>query len=177
MPPKKQVTADMILEKAFAITREQGFESITARALAKALGFSTQPIYQAFADMEALKIAVIRKAVAVMAAFVAEQRDAALPEELSLLIGYVRFADREKKLFQLIFTSGPGAFGQAAAASEPVPLPEDLLIYANGMIMMSAYKTLRRSPEEQKAMLIRAYALFRGAESEARPPEQKGNRT
>ncbi len=173
MPPKKQLTEDVILNQAFALARTQGFETITARGLAKALGCSTQPIYQSFGDMEGLKTAVIRKAVEELTAFVARQRDAALPQELDTLIGYVRFAGQEKKLFQLIFTSGPAALGQALPAGSRMPFDENLLIYANGMIMMSAFQTLRRSPEEQKAMLMRAYALFQGGGA-ARPAEDTG---
>jgi len=160
MPPKKQITEAMILEKAFALTRETGFERITARGLADALHCSTQPIYRAFQDMAALKTAVTKQAVAQMMWFVMEQKDDSLPDELNVFIGYVRFADREKKLFQLIFTSGVGMLGQMMTAGRQIRFDSDMLIYANGMIMMSAYQTLRRSPAEQRAMLIHAYEAF-----------------
>ena len=160
MPPKQQVTDEMILDKAFALTREHGFAQLSARGLAAALHCSTQPIYRAFADREALKAAVIRKAIALMMRFMLEHREDALPEELGRLLGYVRFAGQEKHLFQLIFTSGAGELGQAVAAGREFRFDPHMLVYANGMIMMTAFQTLRLSPAEQRAMLIRAYEAF-----------------
>lgn len=165
MPPKKQVTEEMILEKAFALTREHGFDSISARALARELNCSTQPIYQMFSDMAGLKIAVIKKSAAVMMEFIARHKDPALPEELGFILGYVRFAGQEEKLFQLIFTSGANGPGQSFAAWGRMRFDRfdtDMIVYANGIIMMSAFQALDRSWEEKKKMIVRAYEKFHG---------------
>lgn len=106
MPPKKQITAIQIVEKAFEMVRQEGYESITARKLAQALNCSTQPIYQSFTDMNGLKLALTHKAQEWMMKFISMNGDADLPAELSRILGYVQFANTEKYLFQLIFASG-----------------------------------------------------------------------
>ena len=55
MAPKQIITKEIILEAAFKITREMGFENVNARSLAKALGCSTQPIYSRYTNMDELK--------------------------------------------------------------------------------------------------------------------------
>ena len=75
MPPKKHITKEIILEKAFAITKDFGFDSISARTLAKQLDCSTQPIYQAFTDMDGLKTAIIEKSISIMLDFIIEHKD------------------------------------------------------------------------------------------------------
>lgn len=62
MPPIKQINKYQIIEKGFHIVRSEGYSSLTARKLAKDLNCSTQPIYQAFADMKELKFELIKKA-------------------------------------------------------------------------------------------------------------------
>lgn len=163
MPPKKQVTEEMILHKAFDLTREHGFDSISARTLASELNCSTQPIYQSFSDMAGLKAAVIKKSIVTMMEFIFRHKDPALPEELGFILGYVRFADREKKLFQLIFTSGANDLKQSFVACGqvcPNRFDVDLVIYANGIIMMSAFQVLDQSWEEKKKRIIQFYEKF-----------------
>ncbi len=63
MPPKQSYTREMILQAAYKITRENGFETVNARSLAKELGCSTRPIYSWFATMEELKSALYTMAV------------------------------------------------------------------------------------------------------------------
>lgn len=163
MPPKKQITALQIVEKAFAMVRQEGFEALTARKLAQALNCSTQPIYQSFADMNGLKLALIRKAQEEMLRFIAEHAEADLPVELSRILGYVQFADTEKYLFQLIFASGGGA-GEVGQSYVPQEIGIDLnmIIYAHGIVMMMAYRTLQLPWETIRAMIIQAYAAFKG---------------
>lgn len=162
MPPKRQISEEMILEQAFVMTRKQGFEHLTARALAGELHCSTQPIYQAFGGMEGLKTAVIRKAIGMMMWYVLEHKEDALPDEVSWLLGYVQFADREKMLFQLIFTAGMRELSQVVGANRQIRFDPDLLIYANGMILMTAFQSIQPSPTERRAMLLHAYEAFRG---------------
>ena len=56
MPPKKRITKELILQKAFEIIHEEGIESLNARYLAKQLNCSTMPIFQSFQDMRDLKM-------------------------------------------------------------------------------------------------------------------------
>ena len=60
MPPKKRITRELILKKAFDMVHEEGIDSLNARALAKKLNCSTMPIFQSFQDMRDLKMEVKR---------------------------------------------------------------------------------------------------------------------
>ena len=55
MPPLQRTGKDQIINAAFDIVREEGFCNLNARAIAKKLGVSTQPIFSNFKNMEDLK--------------------------------------------------------------------------------------------------------------------------
>lgn len=157
MPPKVQVSKQIILEKAYTLTRQGGPACFTARSLAAALGCSTQPIYAAFGDMRQLQQAVAQKAAGEMMRFLKAHAEASVPQELSLLLGYVRFSDVEPQLFRLLFASGPELLTQAFSAFAPVSLPQDALIYANGVIMMSAFGALPLSWTQKRRRLMEVF--------------------
>ena len=52
MARKATVTENMILDNAFALMREEGFEQVTARKLAAKVGCSTQPIFRLYENMD-----------------------------------------------------------------------------------------------------------------------------
>ena len=62
MPPAQKTGKDEIINAAFDIVREKGFCNLNARAIAKMLGVSTQPIFSNFKNMEDLKMEIVRKA-------------------------------------------------------------------------------------------------------------------
>lgn len=158
MPPKKKTEIEQILEKAFDIVRLEGYDSLTARRLANELNCSTQPIYQAFSDMNELKLALTKKAQELMAEFIKEHGESGLPVELSHILGYVQFANTEKHLFQLIFTCG-GNGSEYAELSVPkeFSVELDMIVYAHGIVMMTAFNTLKLPWESVREMIIRAY--------------------
>ena len=61
MPPKVKIPREAIIEKAFELTKEYGFEKVTARLLASELKCSTQPVFHAFHNMEELKEEVYKR--------------------------------------------------------------------------------------------------------------------
>lgn len=63
MPPKTQFSKQDIVEAAFQIAAEEGFDAITARKVAGRLGSSVAPIYHNFEHIEALKRAVVDRVV------------------------------------------------------------------------------------------------------------------
>ena len=63
MPPKERVSKVMVLDAAYDMTRECGFENVTARKLAERLGSSTQPIFRAYENMDMLKEDLFYKSV------------------------------------------------------------------------------------------------------------------
>ena len=61
MPKKPQVSREEILRTALELVRSGGDGVLNARALAKALGCSTQPIFRNFTDMQALRAALLEE--------------------------------------------------------------------------------------------------------------------
>jgi len=159
MPPQKRITRDIILDKAFFIARKKGYESMTVRQLACELSCSTQPIYNEFEDMLDLKLAVIKKTCEYMADFITQNRDNSLSPGLANIIAYIQFANEEKRLFQLIFTSREG-LQMMQYCFDVSSLNINMIIYANGIIMMNAYKTIDIPFEEIKKMVIKVYEAF-----------------
>ena len=62
MPAKAKVTREMIVDAAFAVARETGAETISARTVSERLHCSTQPVMYHFATIEELKRTVYAKA-------------------------------------------------------------------------------------------------------------------
>ncbi len=160
MPPKKQIEKDVILNKAFEITRSDGIESLTARSLAASLHCSTQPIYQAFADMKTLEKEVAKKSFAFMLQQMHIETEA-MHQDLGYILHYIRFALEETHLFQVIAKNG-----LFAAAPEElsccVPLIDPkLIIFANGIVFMTAFQSLRWSWAEIRHIVTTAYNDFR----------------
>ena len=55
MPPSIKTSREEIVRAAFEIVREQGADALSARAVAKALGCSTQPVMYHFGSIAELK--------------------------------------------------------------------------------------------------------------------------
>jgi AcrR family transcriptional regulator len=166
MPPKKQITKQQIIDKAFEIVRSEGYEFLTARKLAKELNCSTQPIYQALSDMKELKLELIKKAQEEMMGYIKAASNKALPFELEYIIAYIQFARNEKYLYQLIFSSGDlKLFELEEKGTAKITLDINMIIYANGIVMMQAFNSLAISDEMLKDMLIHAYELFKSNKS------------
>lgn len=104
MPPKTKITEEMIVNAAFEIARESGWEHINARSVAERLGCSTQPVMYCFATVEELKRAVYAKLDRFHAEYLMNIRD----DDVMLGIGlnYIRFAIDEPRLFRFLFQSG-----------------------------------------------------------------------
>lgn len=104
MPPKIQVSEERILQQAVKIVRQYGIPALNARAIAKALNISVQPIFRTFHSMGELKSRVTD--------FVMEDYRRRLMEGLSepdpmngLLMAYIRYAKEEKQFFRLLHLS------------------------------------------------------------------------
>ena len=105
MPRKISVTKDSITEAALEIVRTQGPDSLNARALAKALGCSTQPIFSNFSGMEDVTTAVLGKSLDIYNDYVRKEfgRNEGFPPYKTNGMAYIRFAIEEKNLFKLLF--------------------------------------------------------------------------
>ena len=93
MPPACRFTREQIVAAALAITRERGFDAVTARAIADILHSSSKVIFSAFSGMDDLLAATIAAADAQYRAYSADFVGTA----------YIRFARNDPNLFQLLY--------------------------------------------------------------------------
>jgi len=100
MPPKQRFLTEDIIDAAFAIVRREGWDGLSARAIAKALNSSTRPIYSYLASMKNLEEEVVKKALDLFDTYLTSETTG--DKWLDQAIGYVKFAIVEKMLFRCI---------------------------------------------------------------------------
>lgn len=169
MPPKKSISRDQIIDKAFEIVRTKGSEYLTARNLAKALECSTQPIYNEFNDMIDLKTTLSQRAFEIMKQYIINNSKEYHDPILSKVLGYVQFANEESYLFQLMYTGQNGLEVRKEASSQiKSELELNLIVYAHGIVMMKAFGTLELSWAQIREMIVNAFYSFGGESDENR---------
>ena len=103
MPPAVRFNREAVLNAAYQLVRREGPNALNARAVARELGGSTQPIFRLFSGMEELKRAVTELALLTWKDSLAERvRQSAFPY-LSIGMAYLIFARDESQLFKLLF--------------------------------------------------------------------------
>ena len=109
MARKETITLQMILDTAFAMTREEGFANVTARKVAAKAGCSTQPIFRVYKNMDELWEAVYDKAAGFFEDYYSIYPRMRKAPFVNLGMAYIAFAREEKHLFELLFVKGgPG---------------------------------------------------------------------
>lgn len=104
MPPKAKITPENIIAASLDVVRENGAEALNARAIAKKLDCSTQPIFSNYATMEELKADVMKSAGRLYRQSIESgMKDPAYPPYKASGIAYIKFAKEEKELFKLLF--------------------------------------------------------------------------
>ena len=179
MPKKASTTKEAIIEGAFQLIREKGYESLTARNLAAYLGCSTQPIMYQFPNLDTLRDLAYRRADAFHSEYILS--DGKL---LEIGLRYIRFAEEEPHLFQFLFQSGrfsgfslaelissPETAGILAAVSSEVGLStedaaaffEPLAAVVHGYASLIANNAMKYDPDAiQKNLITIAKGLERG---------------
>jgi len=94
-----------IITASMEIVRADGPEALNARAVAKALGCSTQPLFSNFRNMQDLMDSVVKRSLEVYDDFIRQEfgRSRDFPPYKTHGMGYIRFAMEEKNLFRLLF--------------------------------------------------------------------------
>ncbi|MBQ6806527.1 MAG: TetR/AcrR family transcriptional regulator [Lachnospiraceae bacterium] len=105
MARKETITKMDILNAAFEMASEEGFEHITARTLAAKAGCSTQPIFRVYKNMEELGNELFEQVVVYFEAYYANFPRKNDTPFVNLGLAYIRFAQDNPKLFQLLFAS------------------------------------------------------------------------
>ncbi|MBQ4280999.1 MAG: TetR/AcrR family transcriptional regulator [Spirochaetales bacterium] len=105
MPRKTVIFKKDIINAAVELVRSEGHESLNSRALAKALGCSTQPIFSNFSSMDDVMKSVLEATLEVYNDFVRREfeRGSGYPPYKTNGMAYIRFAMDEKNLFRLLF--------------------------------------------------------------------------
>lgn len=102
MPPVIKIQKEDIINAAYEITRKNGIERVNARAVAKKLNCSIQPIFHNFKNMEDLKQVLYEKAVQTYKEYMTKGVDSDYPYK-SIGINYIRLAKEEPNIFKMLF--------------------------------------------------------------------------
>ena len=108
MPTKIRISKDMILDAAFEIVRKDGIEKLSNRELANKLKCSIRPIYYQFENVEEMQKELYLKIEQYFYKFILENMVEEIPKYKQVGINYIKFAKKEKKLFQTLFMSEIG---------------------------------------------------------------------
>ena len=101
MPKKAQFKVEEIVQAALDRVRKTGWEGLTAPAVARDLGCSTMPIYSHFKNMEDLQDAVVVRGWDLLMEY--ECRTYTGDTWIDWSVGYVLFANKEKRLYLCMF--------------------------------------------------------------------------
>lgn len=119
MARKKEISKDKILEIAYKIAIKTGIESLTARNIAKAVHFSTQPIYLEFKNMTDLRNRVLDRISAELENNILQEHYTEKPL-IDLDLSYINFAQEHVGLFKAMFVDGK--FGSKIIANTLIRL-------------------------------------------------------
>lgn len=104
MPRKFMFTKQEIINAAMDLTREKGFNAVTARAMGVKLGTSHRPVFSYFDNMDDLKKTIIVSAEEIYQNYLKEDMESGkYPPYKASGMAYIRFAREEKELFKLLF--------------------------------------------------------------------------
>lgn len=182
MARKETITIQMILDTAFAMTREEGFANVTARKVAAKAGCSTQPIFRVYKNMEELWDAVYDRAVSFFRDYYSLYPRTSKVPFANLGMAYITFAREEKHLFELLFVTesnrkrsmyevlngdaGNVVYEINLAGAEGCPDPGELFmkmwIFIHGAACMTLTGDYDLSDTETVALLERSYESFMG---------------
>ncbi|MCG8685575.1 MAG: TetR/AcrR family transcriptional regulator [Desulfobacterales bacterium] len=101
MPRKVQFTAEEIVDAAWELVREKGWEGLSVTAVAKKIGSSTMPVYSYFENLDSLKDAVTKKGWEILMAY--EKKNYTGDVWVDQSMGYIRFAMEHTHLFYAMF--------------------------------------------------------------------------
>jgi len=180
MPRKESITIEQILDTAFAMTREEGFSSVTARRVAARAGCSTQPIFRVYKNMEELWDAVYEKAAQFFQGYYSLYPQMAHVPFVNLGMAYIAFAREEGHLFELLFLSqrdnrrstydllngsdGNVLYEISRAKAEGCSRPEEVFmrmwIFIHGSACMTLTGDYDLSTAETLSLLKQVYGQF-----------------
>ena len=112
MPPTVRFTRDAVLHAACQLMRRDGMEALNARAIAKELGGSTQPIFRLFTNMEDLHRELILYVARQFQAHAEADMAQSDSPYIQLCTTYLLYGRDEPELFKLLFMRDRVSEGQ-----------------------------------------------------------------
>lgn len=112
MPPTVRFTRDAVLNAACQLMRRKGIEALNARAIAKELGGSTQPIFRLFTNMEDLHRELILYVARQFQAHAEADMAQSDSPYIQLCTTYLLYGRDEPELFKLLFMRDRVSEGQ-----------------------------------------------------------------
>ncbi len=112
MPPTVRFTRDAVLHAACQLMRREGIEALNARAIAKELGGSTQPIFRLFTNMEDLHRELILYVSRQFQAHAEADMAQSDSPYIQLCTTYLLYGRDEPELFKLLFMRDRVSEGQ-----------------------------------------------------------------
>ena len=112
MPPTVRFTRDAVLHAACQLMRREGMEALNARAIAKELGGSTQPIFRLFTNMEDLHRELILYVARQFQAHAEADMAQSDSPYIQLCTTYLLYGRDEPELFELLFMRDRVSEGQ-----------------------------------------------------------------
>lgn len=112
MPPTVRFTRDAVLHAACQLMRREGMEALNARAIAKELGGSTQPIFRLFTNMEDLHRELILYVARQFQAHAEADMAQSDSPYIQLCTTYLLYGRDEPELFKLLFMRDRVSEGQ-----------------------------------------------------------------
>ena len=181
MPVSCNLTKENIIKKAVIMVNKNGWDSLTARDLAKALKISTKPLYRIYSNMDEIKNDLYKEIYKQYDEFITSRVDnkKAL---VTLCVAYVEFAKYYKNLFISLFLSdnlkwksiddvlnekwNQGAIinlvnKQGYSFEEAKDLFMHIWLYANGLATLIATNKIFI---EDKEIIVRIVKIFKTLE-------------
>ena len=112
MPPTVRFTRDAVLHAACQLMRREGIEALNARAIAKELGGSTQPIFRLFTNMEDLHRELILYVARQFQAHAEADMAQSDSPYIQLCTTYLLYGRDEPEVCSLLFMRDGGSHGQ-----------------------------------------------------------------
>lgn len=118
MPPSIRYRREDVISAALNVVRRDGMDGLNARALARELGCSTQPLFREFASMAEIRQEVRRSAFDLYSDYIRKSASADRPRYKSAGMAYILFARDEPELFKVAFMCD-------RSGGEPVDMRDD----------------------------------------------------
>lgn len=110
MSRKTQISKEIILQSALELLIEKGFSEVNIKTLSQKIGCSTQPIVWHFDNMDGLRVALGRYALAYANKKLCPTLDDGDNAFRQIGRAYIRLAINEPNLFRFLYMSGKSQF-------------------------------------------------------------------